>query len=381
MNIAFVTTQSPLQSTLIGRVSPLAKEFQSMGHTVTILGHSEDGSPTEPGMTFIVTGANPFSRTNTGKSRKRGIALIFAMKINALRAAWRLLILRPDVIIIVKPLPENTLAVFLAKLFLWKTKIVLDTDDFELLANKLSSLTERAAIHGSERVAAKLASHVIVATPFLLDHMKQLTGGRKKVTLIPTGLNPPASGENSPSSSIILYIGSISSSSGHRVDLLPEILLLVRKEIPTASMNIAGSGDDEHLLQVAFRAKGLSEYVHWLGRFDANNASEIAYNSSVLVDPIDSSIENRAKSSFRAALALACGVPIVSSNIGIRTMLIPDSLHDRFFATPQDAASYAKHIIAILKNPLSETERSALLSRSREYTWQNLAKQYEESII
>lgn len=380
MNIVFVTTQSHLQSTLIGRVFPLAEEFQNMGHEVTVLGHKESDTAS-PLPNFVVTGPNPFSRTKTGKKRRSGIALIAIMKINALRAAWKLMSIRPDVIIIVKPLPENTLAVALAKIFLWNAKVILDSDDFELFANKVSSFFERAAIHASERIASSLASHITVATPFLLDHMKQLTGGRKAVTLIPTGLNLSKKYISQAAANTILYIGSVSVSSGHRVDLLPEIFSIVKKEIPNATLAIAGSGDDEHTLREAFNAKGLSKHVHWLGRFDVKNAEHIALGAAVLIDPIDASIENRAKSSFRTALALACGMPIVTSNIGIRTMLIPDNFHERFFAAPEDAASYAQKIIAVLKHTLSEAERTALQERAGSFTWKKLAEEYYQCII
>ncbi len=386
MHIAFVTTQSHLQSTLIGRVIPLAKELQNMGHTVTVLLHSDSSPhpsplPVRGEGSFIVTGPNPFSRTAMGKKRRSGIALIAIMKLNALRAAWKLIAIRPDSIVIVKPLPENTLAVALAKLVLWNSKVILDSDDFELFANKISSSLERSAIHLSERIASSIASHIIVATPFLLDHMKQLTGGRKAVTLIPTGLDIPQISQEHTPSNTILYIGSVSVSSGHRVDLLPEILSIVKKEIPNATLAIAGSGDDEHALRAAFEEKGVTPYVRWLGRFSLNNAAAIAHTAGVLIDPIDGSIENRAKSSFRTALGLACGVPIVTSNIGIRTMLIPEIFHERFFAAPEDTASYAQKIISVLKHELTEAERIVLKERAGSYAWKKLADEYYQCIV
>ena len=168
-----------------------------MGNEVTILVHSENSttpsrSPLYKGeksqLELKIIGSNPFQRTVHGKKRNSGFSLIWTMKINALRAAWQLVKIKPDVIIIAKPLPENTFAVVLAKPFLRTTKILLDVDDFELQANQLTSLFQRAAIHWSERVASKMASHIIVATPFLGDHMQLLAGSKKPVTLIPTGL-------------------------------------------------------------------------------------------------------------------------------------------------------------------------------------------------
>lgn len=202
MKIVFITTQSPLQSTLIGRVMPLVQEFKKMGNDVTILVHEESShaviarserseqrsnlssnakiaSPIH-GLAITTIGINPFELNTHGKKRYSGLRLMLTMKMNAIRAAWQLIKIKPDVVIIVKPLPENTLAVFLAKPFLKKTKIILDVDDFELEANQLTSLLQRAAIHASERAAVKMASHIIVATPFLGDHMQLLAGPKKQ---------------------------------------------------------------------------------------------------------------------------------------------------------------------------------------------------------
>ncbi len=385
MNIIFLTTQSSAQSTLIGRVVPLADEFMRMKHDVKIFMHTEQGYKSETGLfprTSIpvrYTGISPFTRSAQGKKRAKGIFLIVRMGINAVRAALALIFNRPDIIVIVKPLPENTLAACLAKIFLWNTRVVLDVDDFELFANSLSSGIERAAVHASERIAASLASGIVVATPFLLDHMGQLTAGKKPITLIPTGLNPPASTPGN--SHAIIYMGSVSMSSGHKVDMLPDVLRYVRKEISDATLIIAGSGDDTLAIKQKFQEYGLDDAVTWTGRFSSEDIPSLVSVSGVLIDPVDGSIANRAKSSFRVALGTALGMPVVTSNIGIRTMLIPSSLQEKLFATPGDSASYANRIIDIMKNSVSSDERKQLKEHAKQFTWNILAAKYIELLL
>lgn len=444
MKIAFLTTQSSIQSTVVGRVFPLAKEFQTMGHDVVVFLHEEKepssrarsgihacppfwrvdiDSGSGSGMTAgdalirtIITGRNPFERTESGKKRYGGLRLLMTMKINAIRAAWGLITERPDYIILVKPLPENTLAVALSKLFLWKTKVILDMDDFELFANNLSSFIERAAIHLSQRVATALASHTVVATPFLYDHIHQLVAGKKEITMIPTGLSAESSASSShsapvgatrdrpiaditpslpveasakagvfpadrPTNHTMLYIGSISLNSGHRVDLLPEILDLVRKKIPDARLVIAGKGDDEAELKKQFQRLALENAVTLFGRFTHLDIPALVASCDVLIDPIDASIVSRAKSSFRCALALVHAMPIVTSSIGIRTELIPSTLHEKFFAIPADAASYAAHVINCMQTPLSDAEKNAMREQSKKYTWEHLARVYSKLFL
>ncbi len=382
MNIVFITTQSLKGSTVIGRVLPLAKELAKK-NKVSVLVHSSQ-HPTSVINTANIfikeVGKNPFSHTVNGKKRLRGIALIGRMKMNALRTLFTLIKTKPDVAIIVKPLPQNVLAAYLYKAFSRKTKFILDVDDFELTANKLTSIWQRAIIHWSERTGAKIATSIIAATPFLQDHFTQLTAGKKEVKLIPTGLNQINKDDSASSIPSILYIGSVSMSSGHRVDLLPEILGIVKNEIPEIKLIIAGSGDDVATLKEDIAGKNLAKSVEWFGRFTAKDVPNLVARASVIIDPIDGSVSNRAKSSYRTALAAVTGTAIITSNIGIRPELIPQEIKTASFAEAESPKDYAEKIIARIKNPLTLEEKESMKKHAIRYTWNTLAQQYAEII-
>ena len=174
----------------------------------------------------------------------------------------------------------------------------------------------------------------------------------------------------------LLYIGSVSIASGHRVDLLPDILELVRKELPNVQLTIAGSGDDAKSLKKAFAAKNLESAVTWHGRYTSEDAASLIAAADVIIDPIDSSITNRAKSSSRVLNAIAVGKPIVTSNIGIRSQIIPVAFHGRFFADPADVDSYAARTVSLLQQSLTDAERSALKTSAMRYTWSVLGREY-----
>ena len=387
MRIAFATPLAPRASTIIGRVTPLATEFAKR-HEVYVLTLASPSGPRPSlkregiGVGFVSVGREPFTRTESGKKRLRGISLILNMLGTSVGTAWKLWQLKPDVVVIVKPIPSNVLGVQLYSLFSRPKKIILDVDDFELTANKLSSIWQRAAIHWSERTGAKLARVIITASPFLSDHFTQLTSESKKVAMIPTGLDFPSlrrrGGSAQGGDGVVLgYFGSVSISSGHRVDLLPDILQEVRRTIPNATLFMAGDGDDVTELKEKFAAKGLSDAVTWQGRFTLSEVEGLLQNVTVMIDPVDSSIANRAKSSFRIALATSAGLPVVSSNIGVRPHLLPQSFHERFFATPENAKSYAEKIVSALQNPLSTEQRTQLPQHAKQFTWPELAKQFE----
>ncbi len=176
----------------------------------------------------------------------------------------------------------------------------------------------------------------------------------------------------------IIYIGSVSVSSGHRVDLLPSILHEVQKIVSNVTLQISGDGDDVVKLKKEFAHRGLEGHVTWTGRFALSEVEHLLADADVIIDPIDDSIANRAKSSYRVALATALGLPVVTSNIGIRPELIPANLHSKFFAESGDTKSYAEKIAQLLKQPLTHEERAQLTRHAATYTWDNLGKRYCE---
>jgi len=393
MKIAFVTTLGLDGSTIIGRVLPLAEQL-AKNHDVSVLVHkSNDKIPDSPATAgsrrggekfqILITGKDPFKRSPSGKRRATGLALIFRLKLNAFQTALKLVQLKPDTIIIVKPLPENVLAVALATLIIKPNQIILDVDDFELTANVLSSLTQRAAIHASERLGARLANHIITATPFLSDHFEQLTQGRKKITMIPTGVETPSSSlpDKGGLGWVLAYAGSLSLSSGHKVDMLPAILKEVHSQFPDVLLHIFGTGDDEDALKEKFAALNLTDAVHWHGRFNTLNLPSQLTNETILLDPIDSGISNRAKSSFRVTLAVLLGMPVVTSDIGLRPYLIPPTLHTRFFAKPSTTADYVNKIVDLIQNPITDEAKRTMRIHGQKFTWETLGLKYEKIIV
>lgn len=375
MKIAFLTTQTLTGSTVVGRVLPLAREM-SKKHEIHILVHEGDQVQAGTLIQFHEVGKDPFIRTASGKKRLKGIALIGRLKLNAFQAAAQLFHIQPDVVIIEKSLPENVLAAWIAKIiFIPRARWILDVDDFELTSNKLSSPLQRAAIHWAQRAGAKIASQIVTVTPFLEDYFRQLAP-HTPATLIPTGINLPNNSAAPPKQPTLLYAGSISLASGHRVDLLPAILKQVQKELPDTRLIMAGSGDDITKLKQMFTNGGLTDFVTWKGRYQPEDIRHLLDDSTVVIDPVDGSTTNRAKSSFRVAAAVAGGRPVVTSNIGIRAQLVPKALHDRFFADAANAGAYAEKIVVLLKTPLTQKEQDTLKQHAMRYTWDVLTKQY-----
>jgi glycosyltransferase involved in cell wall biosynthesis len=384
MKIAFITAQSPSGSTNVGRILPLASAW-GKAHEVHVIAHRGSYTVQAPSAKIHLAGLDPFVTSENGKQRLGGIRLIGRLAANTLQVIAAGRRIRPKIVIISKPLPENVLAAQFLRFLIPGLRVILDVDDFELTANVISSLNQRAAIQWSQRAGARLAESIVVATPFLKDHFAQLGQDSKNIIVIPTGVAAPPqfmslSGSRKPLpasvATVVLYIGSVSVSSGHRVDLLPDILARIRDRLPGTTLVIAGSGDDVGTLQQEFERRELSDAVVWHGRFSAAEVGQLVDRAAVLIDPVDSSITNRAKSSFRAAVAASYGKAIVTSDVGIRPYLLPQALHKKFFAPVADPIGYADKISQLIQQPLTEAEEQSLVRHGGRFSWNILAQRY-----
>lgn len=361
---------------MIGRVLPLAQEFAKEHEVhIAVMGKK---LPTLSQISLHTIGREPFVRTPAGKIRLRGIQLSLNMLRAAFTAALLLHRLAPDIVIIAKPLPANVLGVWLWSRLPRRARILLDIDDFELTANKLSSLSQRFAVHWASRVGASLATCLVTSSPFLNDHYRILTRNRRTLIMIPTGIVPSPNVHEPVALThpVVAYFGSLAVASGHRVDMLPDILIKLREQVPTVTMLVAGHGEDELKLRQEFDRRGLSAAVEWLGAFQLSDIPSLLARTHIVLDPIDDSINARAKSSFRCAVAVAHGAPFVSSNIGIRPYWLPRAVQSRFFAVPGDASSYARLAANLIARPLTHNERMSLRTHAAAYSWPRLASKY-----
>ncbi|MBI3251668.1 MAG: glycosyltransferase [Candidatus Andersenbacteria bacterium] len=375
MSVAFVATLALSASTMAGRILPLAREISN--HTPVKIYAMAGSSPAPDGaaVTVQIVGREPFTRAPGGKIRLSGIWLIFRLLQNTFQTWVQLIKDKPAVVVIVKPLPQNTLAVTLARIWYKPKKIILDCDDFEVAANVLTSIWQRAAIHTSGRLALFIADACVAATPFLSDNANQLSGDKTPVFMVPTGIDGAFTVSQNQAKKIV-YAGSVSVSSGHRVDMLPAIMQALSSRHPTVQLHIFGDGDDIRQVKKEAQARQVASSIIWHGRFSPPQLQQALSANTIVIDPIDASIVARAKSSYRCMVALASGLPVVTSNIGIRSRLIPQTLQPRFFALAGSPLSYAAAIGDLLDNPLSTEEKNTLQASAGQFTWISLSRQY-----
>jgi glycosyltransferase involved in cell wall biosynthesis len=112
------------------------------------------------------------------------------------------------------------------------------------------------------------------------------------------------------------------------------------------------------------------------GRIDPSEAPVLYAASTVVVDPIYDDDTAKARSPLKVAEGLACGVPVVTADVGDRAAMLDDG-RAGLLVTPGSAVSLADGLLQVLRDPdlhsrLAEGARAA----SAPYRWDQLARTF-----
>lgn len=375
MYVIFLATLPPDRSTMIGRVFPLAREVQRHGHTVRVvtLGTAKSSSVIADIPIDVV---GPTLRD--GSSARSSLMNVFdRLRMGGLALEHAIDRIPADVIVLCKPHPQNVTAIRNTHV-----PMVLDADDDERWASRLSFL-ERWYMGWIEKKAVRRADLITACSPYLVTHYTRELRG-KKVALLPTGIDEQE--EPAPDirktfglpkeTPIILYIGSLALSSGHRIDLLLDIWDSIAESHPDAHLVFAGDGIHQDVINAQARSCRYGNRIHFLGRYVAGAASGLARQATLLVDPVDSTKTSEAKSSSRVLLALRTGVPIIAGNVGIRRMLLPSSVHAWALYSPDNPERFRASVNhGLTSEARNEFERAAR-GTWEQWSWKQLGGQF-----
>ncbi len=397
---------------MVGRILPLARAVQRAGHEVALYTLSGNGAQPQ-GSTMgdhwvWVAGPN---RRPDGEAIPSPLGTIRRWRAGLAGLRRALADEHPDIVVLAKPQLQNT-GPALELAARTGAPLVLDADDLEAEASRLPSLL-RVYASTLETRAARAAALITACSPFLVDHYRRLTAdspsaetsgdGRRptsevppRVELLPTGITVPADIPPAPlrprlglpaDARIILYVGSLSIASGHRLDLLLAAFqqLMMQNSERETHLVFAGSGLDEawlraHAARLQTPDPRLPTRIHFLGRFSPPEDFALAQEADLLVDPVDASRTNRAKSSHRVMLALATGKPIVAGNVGLRPFLLPPSVHGDCLYDPTDSASFTAALRRGLAPECAERFRRETEGRISQWTWETLGTRFVQLI-
>ncbi len=385
MRVVFVAALPPERSSVIGRILPLGAAVQAANHSVEVLSLSGNDRPpfarTTERLGVRVRLVGPSLRaTSTKTPSVHDTWYRYRAGRNALTQALRNT--RADVIILTKPQLQNAPPV-LAYARRNGVPLILDADDLEGAASRFPPVVRWYA-ERLEKASARAAEIVTACSPFLV-HYFQEQSPKTRVEFLPTGIDIPTVPPSRlrerlalPSDArIILYVGSLSIASGHRVDLLLKAFTrLADRTIGKTHLVIAGDGIDEGSLRRDAAQSVARDRIHFLGRFTPPEDTALARDVDLLVDPVDATPTNEAKSSHRTMLGLMIGTPIVTGNVGIRPSLVPPALHGECLYNPASEETLDRALIRGLEPAFRENFRKHAAGLSEQWTWKVLGTSF-----
>lgn len=141
-------------------------------------------------------------------------------------------------------------------------------------------------------------------------------------------------------------------------------LAIVRGTRRDAHLVVAGSGPDRAALETLAAQLGVADGVEFTGRLDPESVAHRYRAATVAVNP--SLADNMPNSLLEA---MACGVPIVSTDVGG----VPDLVaHEKtaILVPPGDASAMAQAILRVLDDAvLAQRLRGAGIAAAHAYTW------------
>jgi glycosyltransferase involved in cell wall biosynthesis len=143
---------------------------------------------------------------------------------------------------------------------------------------------------------------------------------------------------------MVLYVGRLSWKKG--VDLLLKAFSLVRTEESDAFLAIAGDGEDRKGLEALAMEIGLGDRVFFLGQVPHLPSSELPR----LFNCADVSVVASLHESLALVIteALACGVPVVSTPVGIAPLVILDGVTG-YLVHSREPGEMAHRILQIIR--------------------------------
>jgi len=145
-------------------------------------------------------------------------------------------------------------------------------------------------------------------------------------------------------------------------------LALVREHRPDARLSIAGTGPEAPRLQALAAELGLGASVHFAGRLEREAVAELLRQADVALNP--STVDNMPNSVLEA---LACGVPVVSTDVGGVPYIVQDGT-TALLVPARHPQAMAAAILRLLDNPgLASAIAEAGHEQVRSYTWERVS--------
>lgn len=203
-----------------------------------------------------------------------------------------------------------------------------------------------------------------------------------KVEVIPMGvdiekLRNAQNGNDTKTSGAphILYIGRLIDWKG--LEYLIEAFAIVSHRVPGVQLVIGGEGPEEGKLKQQVEHLGLSESVQFVGFIESQDLSRYYHEAAVFVLP---SIQTKGQTEGLGVVlleAMACGTPVVGSNVGGIPDIIKDGWNGYLFQE-RSPTQLAERIILLLENSAirEQFQENGLRTVYENYSWEQVSLKF-----
>jgi glycosyltransferase involved in cell wall biosynthesis len=305
---------------------------------------------------------------------------------------------KPDIVHLFKPKGFGDLAVRFLK---WAGfPVVVDMDDWEGDRGWNDVLAygpvQRSLFDWQERTWPSMADGVTVASRTLEQRAVELGASSERILYVPNLLtcerfNILSQPRATPTRryaipgprtrNILLYTRFVE----FQPEFLVRMMSLILRRVPDAHLVIAGKSADGHaeeVLRTASRTAGIAQRFVHLGWIDPDDLGWIAQQCHAAVVPFDDSLVNRAKCSVKLLELIACGMPIVASNVGENREYLNRHCTG-LLARPGDADHHAERLLEAFSVPQTHREHhfESHGPTTGDVVWSSAAKELEQHYL
>lgn len=179
--------------------------------------------------------------------------------------------------------------------------------------------------NGTERHVLRAATAVIVVSAPLAEHVAAAGVDRSRIHVCPNGVDrqrfhPAAVSATRrrdlgiPEGIVLGFVGGL--RPWHGAEALPGILHRLRADGTSAALVVAGDGPAGDAIKQAARRLGVADNVTMLGAVDHDDIADVIRCFTVALAPYAGLSHDFYFSPLKLYEYLACGVPVVASDIG-----------------------------------------------------------------
>ncbi|MBC8508581.1 MAG: glycosyltransferase family 4 protein [Anaerolineales bacterium] len=210
----------------------------------------------------------------------------------------------------------------------------------------------------------------LVANSSGLKNLAQAFDSDAPITIIPNGvdLQRYSLSKRDWEPARLLFVGRLVYQKG--IDILLAALEGLKSH--PWELSLVGDGPEREALQSLVQEYGISDRVHFKCWLDGDDLMGQLQEANLFVFP------SRHEGMPNAVLeAMACGLPIIASQIAGNEELVTDGENGLLFS-PEDANALREALVDLLENPFRREQMGAASRRNVEakYSWSRVAKQY-----